>query len=85
MNGKELNTPTSATDLGIKRDTYSTFGVKEVVSERIQTARKTVYVLIGAGLYGLNGINPIMSIHMIKCFVIHRLLYGIDVIRLTVL
>ena len=38
---------------------------------------------MGAGLYGLNGINTTISVHMIKCFVIPRLLYGLDIIRLT--
>jgi hypothetical protein len=38
---------------------------------------------MGAGLYGMNRINPMISIHMIKCFVLPRLLYGLDVIRLT--
>jgi hypothetical protein len=71
------------THLGIKRDTLSKFGVKDVVSDRVQTAIKTVYALMGAGLYGLNGINTTISVHMIKCFVIPRLLYGLDVIRLT--
>jgi len=75
--------PSSATHLGTKRDTLSKFGVKDVASDRVQTAIKTVYALMGAGLYGLNGINPTISVHMIKCFVIPRLLYGLDVIRLT--
>ena len=38
---------------------------------------------MGEGLYGMNRINPMISIHMIKCFVLPRLLYGLDVIRLT--
>ncbi|CAG2218880.1 unnamed protein product [Mytilus edulis] len=80
MNDQKLNTPINATHLGIKRDINSKFGVKEVVPDRIQTARKTVYALMGAGLYGLNGINPKVSVHMIKCFVIPRLLYGLDII-----
>ena len=75
--------PSNAIPLGIKRDASSKFGVKQVVSERIQTAHKTVYALMGAGLYGMNGINPMASMHMIKCFVLPRLLYGLDVIRLT--
>ncbi|CAG2247447.1 unnamed protein product [Mytilus edulis] len=83
INDQKLNTPINATHLGIKRDINSKFGVKEVVPDRIQTARKTVYALMGAGLYGLNGINPKVSVHMIKCFVIPRLLYGLDIIRLT--
>jgi hypothetical protein len=83
MNDKNLNMPSNATHLGIKRDTSSKFGVKQVLPDRIQTARKTVYTLMGAGLYGMNGINPMVSIHMIKCFVLPRLLYGLDVIKLT--
>jgi hypothetical protein len=69
MNDKNLNMPANPTHLGIKRDTSSKFGVKLVVPDRIQTAHKTVYALMGAGLYGMNGINPMVSIHMIKCFV----------------
>ena len=85
MNDIQLNTPSRATHLGIKRDTLSKFGVKDVVSERVQIARKTVYALMGVGLlvYSLNGINPTISVHMIKCFVVPRLLYGLDVVRLT--
>ena len=79
----QLNTPSSATHLGIRRDILSKFGVKYVVSDRVQTARKTVYALMGARLYGLNEINPTISVHMFKCFVIPRLLYELDVIRLT--
>jgi hypothetical protein len=65
MNDKNLNMPANATHLGIKRDTSSKFGVKLVVPDRIQTARKTVYALMGAGLYGMNGINPMISIQML--------------------
>ena len=63
MNDKNLNMPSNATHLGIKRDTSSKFGVKQVLPDRIQTARKTVYTLMGAGLYGMNGINPMVSIN----------------------
>jgi hypothetical protein len=42
MNDKNLNMPANATHLGIRRDTSSKFGVKLVVPDRIQTARKTI-------------------------------------------
>lgn len=83
MNGEVLSSPESATHLGIKRDTTSKFGVKDVVSDRIQTARKTVFALMGAGLHGLNGINPSAAVHLVNCYVVPRLLYGLDVIRIT--
>jgi hypothetical protein len=45
----------TATHLGIKRDNKSKTGTKEVVADRIQIARRTVYALMGAGLHGLSG------------------------------
>ncbi|VDI04475.1 Hypothetical predicted protein [Mytilus galloprovincialis] len=83
INGQTLKTPDTATHLGIKRDNGSKTGTKEVVPDRIQTARKTVYALMGAGLHGLNGINPKVSLHLINCYVIPRLVYGLDVICLS--
>ena len=56
---------------------------KHVVGERIITARRTVCALMGAGLHGLNGVNPSVSAHCIRIYVLPRLLYGLDVIRLT--
>jgi hypothetical protein len=38
---------------------------------------------MGAGLHGLNGVNPYVAIHMIQIYVIPRLLCGLDVIKLT--
>jgi hypothetical protein len=38
---------------------------------------------MGAGLHGLSGLNPRASIHLINCYVIPRLLYGLDVIQLS--
>ncbi|CAG2255579.1 unnamed protein product [Mytilus edulis] len=83
INGEILDTPENAVHLGIKRDKLSRLGTKEVVPGRIQLARQTVYSLMGAGLYGLNGVNPKVSLHLIRCYVIPRLLYGLEVILLS--
>lgn len=83
INNKELKTSESAVHLGITRDSKSSTGTKKVVGERIVTARKTVYALMGAGLHGLNGVNPSVSSHLIKIYVLPRLIYGLDVIKLT--
>jgi hypothetical protein len=58
-------------------------GTKEVVTDRIQIGRRTVYALMGAGLHGFSGLNPRASIHLINSYVIPRLLYGLDMIQLT--
>jgi hypothetical protein len=46
---------------------------KETVENRIVTARKTVFALMGAGLHGLNGVNPKISIHLVQTYVTPRL------------
>lgn len=54
-----------------------------VVKKSIVTARRTVYSLMGDGLHGLNGVNSYVAFHMIQIYVIPRLLYGLNVIKLT--
>jgi hypothetical protein len=83
INGQNLERADTATHLGIKRDNKSKSGTKEVVADIIQIARRTVYALMGAGLHGLSGLNPRASIHLINCYVIPRLLCGLDVIQLS--
>lgn len=83
INGELLDTPVNAVHLGIQRDKLSCSGTKDVVPCRIQLARQTVYSLMGAGLYGLNGVNPKVSLPLIRCYVIPRLLYGLEVILLS--
>jgi hypothetical protein len=74
INGQNLERADTATHLGIKRDNKSKTGTKEVVADRIEILRRTVYALMGAGLHGLIGLNPRASIHLINCYVIPRLL-----------
>ncbi|CAG2234184.1 unnamed protein product [Mytilus edulis] len=84
LNGQPLQNSVKATHLGIDHDVNSKYGVKDCVPNRIQTARKTVYALMGAGLHGLNGLNPKVSMHLVKIYVLPRLLYGLDSIILSV-
>ena len=83
LNAKPMSTVSNSSHLGIEGDNQSATGTKMVVKRRIVTARRTVYSLMGAGLYGLNGVNPYVAIHMIQIYVIPRLLYGLNVIKLT--
>jgi hypothetical protein len=83
INGHNLGRADTATHRGIKKDNKSKTGTKEVVADKIQIARRTVYALMGAGLHGLSGLNPRASIHLINCYVIPRRLYRLDVIQLS--
>ena len=38
---------------------------------------------MGAGLHGLNGVNPKVAIHLIQIYVMSRLLYGLEITTLT--
>jgi hypothetical protein len=83
INNNVLTTDDKVTHLGIVRDCNSKYSSKFVTEERISTARKTSYALMGAGLHGLNGLNPKVSIHIIRIYVIPRLIYGLETIRIA--
>ena len=84
INNSEVPVVETATHLGIPRDNCSKFGTNLVAEERISSARKAVYAMMGAGLHGINGLNPLVSMHLIKIYIIPRLVYGLDVVRLTI-
>ena len=77
-NNTNIEVVNSAKHLGIERNPNNT----PDVDSRIQTARKTVYALLGSGLHGKNGISPIISFHMWSTFVIPRLLHGIELLNI---
>jgi hypothetical protein len=80
LNNKEMSATNKATHLGIERISTGN-NRKELVQTRITTAR-TVFALMGAGLHGLNGVNPKVAIHLIQIYVMPRLLYGLEITTL---
>ncbi|VDH95017.1 Hypothetical predicted protein [Mytilus galloprovincialis] len=84
LNGSLIQQSETATHLGITRDSKSRFDSSTVVQERISTARRATYAMMGAGLNGiLNGLNPCVSLHLIRIYIIPRLTYGLEAIRLA--
>ena len=81
LNNKEMSVANKATHLGIERISTGN-NRKELVQTRITTARRTVFALMGAGLHGLNGVNPKVTIHLIQIYVMPRLLYGLEITTL---
>ena len=81
LNEHQLQVSEVETHLGIQR--LSDMSHTATVAERIKVARRTVYALMGAGLYGLNGISPITSKQIIDIFVTPRLTYGLEVFTMT--
>ncbi|MEW8546332.1 MAG: reverse transcriptase family protein [Candidatus Thiodiazotropha sp.] len=82
LNGKDIETVNSYKHLGITRKSKINDN-SELINERIQLARSTVYAMMGAGLHGLNGVNPEVSVTMWKIYIRPRLLYGLESIKLS--
>ena len=55
---------------------------QENVNKRFSLARRTLYSLIKTGMHGLNGLNPKVSYKMNQCYVMLRLLFGLESIFL---
>jgi hypothetical protein len=55
----------------------------KTIESRIQTARRTSYALMGAGLHGLNGLSPMVSLRILNTYVIPRLTFGLEALVLT--
>ena len=69
------------THLGIQR--CANLSYQPTITARIKVARRTVYSLMGAGLYGLNGVNPTVSKHLVDIYVLPRMTYGLEALTVT--
>jgi hypothetical protein len=53
------------------------------IKDKLKLVRRTVYGLMGTGLHGSNGVCPSTSLGIFRCYVLSRLLYGLDVADLN--
>ena len=49
------------------------------VKKKVQLGRRTMYSLMGAGVYGGSGLSPMVSTHLWKIYALSRVLYGLEV------
>ena len=78
--GKDtIESSTSTTHLGLLREDDNKFDIRP----KIQTARKTMYSLMGAGLHGRRGLNPLTSFKIWECFGLPRATYGLESVKLA--
>jgi hypothetical protein len=82
LGSEEVGLSKSATHLGI--DTKGAQSREhchtEWIQDKLKSARRTVYGLIGTGLHGVNGLDPQTGIRIYNLYVLPKLLYGLDVI-----
>ena len=81
MGDKTVQFSSSTTHLGFLRSEVNENIIS--IEERISLARRTLYALINTGVHGTNGLNPRISYKIYQCYVIPRLLYGLEVLPLT--
>jgi hypothetical protein len=55
----------------------------KTVDSRIQLARRTAYALMGAGLHGLHGLSPQVSLKILNTYVLPRLTFGLETLVLS--
>ena len=54
------------------------------VTDRIKCARRTRYSITGAGMHGLNGLNPVATLKIWNTYILTRLTYGLEVLNLSI-
>ena len=81
LNGTNLEYAKAEIHLGITRTQDSK--ANSSVEARIKCGRRTAYALMGAGLHGLNGISPKVSIMIVDTYVLPAVLHGLDCLILS--
>ena len=79
--GNEILESNNETHLGLCRT--SSPNNMETIMHKISIARKTSYLLMGAGLHGTNGISPEVSRHVWSTFITPRLISGLEAIVIS--
>jgi hypothetical protein len=75
-------TPTT-THLGVVRSAESATKISPFVSERLKMGRRALYALMGAGLHGLNGLSPMVSLKLYNTYILPRLLSAMETVILS--
>ena len=78
--GEELPVSTQETHLGILR--VPDDRARATVQARITTSRRALFAMTGAGLYGFNGLNPIISKQLVDIYILPKLLHSLEAMML---
>ena len=81
LNNLPVDISHQETHLGLQRTPDSK--AEATIKERIKSARRAAYSLMGAGLHGLNGVGPKVSKHLIEIYVTPVLLHSLEALILS--
>jgi hypothetical protein len=54
----------------------------DTIEARLKAGRNTTYALMGAGLHGVNGVNPTVSLHMYNVYVLPKVTYSLEYLNI---
>jgi hypothetical protein len=80
INNESIQKPDIIVHLGITRLRNYRKTTSTQIQENMEKSRCTLYSLLGAGLYGKNGLNPTACLHLLQVYVIPILTYGLDIL-----
>ena len=80
LNDSKIPIKSETTQLGIKRNHSSP---SPTIEDRIKTARRSLYSLMGTGLHGTNGLPVGICTHLYEIYILPRALYGTEAIVLS--
>ena len=84
IHGECLSVTNTVTHLGLIRNAATPRSMMTIhIEGRINLARRTAYSLMGAGMHGLNGLHPAVSMHLYRTYVLPRLLSGLETVILS--
>ena len=81
LNGKSVSLSTNTMHLGILRSETNENCIN--IEDRLKLGRCTLYALINTGVHGSNGLNPKVSYKIYQCYVLPRLLFGLEALPIT--
>lgn len=81
LNNQRLGTSTKEVHLGIHRNQQN--NNVDTIDDRIKAARRAAFGLMGAGLYGLNGVGAEIAVLQYNIYVIPTMLYALEALVLS--
>ena len=83
INGRSASVSHEFVHLGINYNMEKpSLTANDTIQARLTAGRNTTYALMGAGLHGINGVNPIVSLHMYNTYVLPKITYSLEYISI---
>ena len=78
LNGETLGNASEYKHVGLLRHSDLKIANTKLIDDRLSTARRTAYALMGAGLHGGNGLYLTVATTIYTLYVLPRLVYGLE-------